>query len=77
MTIMWNRIGEALRQRRIRRGLTRAALANKVDVSPAMITYLEQGERRPSIELLDALASALGCRVADLIPETKPRRVRK
>jgi hypothetical protein len=32
---------------------------------------LETGRRRPSLELLEKLAPALGCRVKDLLPEKK------
>jgi len=49
-----------LRYHRLRRGLTQAQLAEKVNKTQAYISSLESGSRnQPSIGLLNALADAL------------------
>lgn len=49
-----------LRYHRLRRGLTQAQLAEKVNKTQAYISSLESGSRsQPSISLLNALADAL------------------
>lgn len=49
------------------RGLTQEALAERVETTTATISRLENGKQPYSQELLEALASALRCEVADLI----------
>lgn len=53
--------------------MTQDLLGAKVNVAPSTIARLEKGSRRPSIDLLERLASALGCQVKDLIPEEEDR----
>lgn len=52
-------LGRAIRERRIRRGLTQYDLAGG-GVTGAHISRIESGDRRPSVELLEQLASKLG-----------------
>lgn len=53
-------IGEQLLLARNFRGLTQGELANKVIAPHSLISYLENGQRVPSQDLLEALASTLG-----------------
>lgn len=57
------------------RGLTQEQLAERVETTPATISRLENGKQPYSQELLECLADALRCRVADLIarPPDKTR----
>lgn len=50
------------RLRQLRRGLkmTQGTLADKVGVSKSSIAMYERGEREPSVDALEAIASALG-----------------
>lgn len=57
----WPAFGERIRQLRERRGLTRAALAEKTGVSAVYLKKLEAGERTsPSLPALASIARALG-----------------
>ncbi len=52
--------GKVLKQARLSLGLSQQALARKMGVRASYIGYLEQGRRRPSLTLLNALAETLG-----------------
>ena len=52
-------IGEYLRELRIDRGLTISKVAGWLGVSPAYISLIEEGHRRPSFELMKKYASLL------------------
>jgi len=52
--------GKVLKQARQALGLSQQSLAQKLGVRASHIGYLEQGRRRPSLSLLNALADALG-----------------
>jgi Zn-dependent peptidase ImmA (M78 family)/transcriptional regulator with XRE-family HTH domain len=56
-----------LRFYRLKNGLSKKALAQACSVTPMAITYYEAGERKPSMEVLEALAAALNVRLADLL----------
>ncbi|WP_280151488.1 helix-turn-helix transcriptional regulator [Piscinibacter sp. XHJ-5] len=59
--------GERLRTLRSRRGLTRKAVAQAADVSERYLANLEHGTGNPSLLILDQIARALQCPVAELI----------
>jgi repressor LexA len=52
--------GKVLKAARLALGLSQQALARKLGVRASHIGYLEQGRRRPSLTLLNALADTLG-----------------
>lgn len=58
-----------LKTMRTDRGLTIDQLADLSGISRGHISLLENGRRQPSADALQALASALNCRVTDLIDE--------
>ena len=60
MRHMEPKFNEILKAARIRRGLTNDALSRMADISPAMVTRLESGERKPTAEMCIRLANALG-----------------
>jgi XRE family aerobic/anaerobic benzoate catabolism transcriptional regulator len=60
-------LGERLRMLRARRGLTRKALALAADVSERYLANLEQGTGNASFLILDQLARALQCSMAEVI----------
>lgn len=51
------------------RGLTQEELAAKVGISYTHLGRMEVGKRRVSLEMIEQLARALGCRVQDLLPD--------
>ena len=59
--------GAVLKKVREKRGLTQAALAEKVGVHQVTIARLETGERNPSMRLLQRLARALKVKLPDLL----------
>jgi XRE family transcriptional regulator, aerobic/anaerobic benzoate catabolism transcriptional regulator len=60
-------LGERIRVLRSRRGLTRRALAQAADVSERHLANLEYGTGNASILVLQQVASALGCPLAEMI----------
>jgi transcriptional regulator with XRE-family HTH domain len=56
-----------LRGLRERQGVTQKAIADAAEVSPAAITRLESGDRRPSRDVLGRLATVFGTTAEELI----------
>jgi transcriptional regulator with XRE-family HTH domain len=61
------RWGETLKRRRLQRGWTQQALADRAGVARNTIARLETGNRRPSFEMLERLARAFRLSLADLL----------
>ena len=60
----WQRLGQRVRQLRLRRGMTQAALAQRAAVSLIYIKKLEAGEfTSPSFPVLERIAKALKARL--------------
>ena len=60
-------VGELLRALRLHRELTQQEVAEQADVSPAAITRIETGSRRPSHDVLGRVAAVFGVTEDDLI----------
>jgi len=60
-------LGERLRMLRSRRGLTRKSVALAADISERYLANLEYGQANPSILILEQLARALACSLAELL----------
>lgn len=60
-------LGERVRTLRARRGLTRKALAQSADVSERHLANLEYGVGNPSLLVLQQVATALQCSLAELV----------
>jgi XRE family aerobic/anaerobic benzoate catabolism transcriptional regulator len=60
-------LGESVRVRRARRGMTRRALAAQAGVSERHLANLESGVGNASIPVLRQIARALECQVTDLV----------
>lgn len=54
---------------RKQRGLTLQALADAIGTSNQQISRLEQGKIRLTVDWMDKIAAALGCEMADLLPD--------
>ena len=52
---------------RLRKRMSKKELADKVNVTSMAITNYEKGDRKPSMEILRALAAALEVRVSDFL----------
>jgi quercetin dioxygenase-like cupin family protein/DNA-binding XRE family transcriptional regulator len=70
-------VGPRLRALRRRRETTLTAVAEATGISVSTLSRLESGQRRPTLELLLALAGAYGVALDDLVgaPETGDPRV--
>ena len=63
-------IGTTLRELREARGITARQLAENADISPAMVSRIENGQVSPSISTLSALSSALEVPLVSLFRDT-------
>ena len=63
------RIGGRIRAMRLKAGLTRAALAEKVAIPRQTIAALETGQIEPDLDLIESIAAALGKRLCDFAEE--------
>lgn len=54
-----SRLGDAVREARIRNNLTHEALAEQLDISPTHIRHIESGHRKPSVEILFKISAIL------------------
>ena len=54
------------------RGMTLQTLGQRCAVTRQMLSMIEHGKAKPSVDLLTKLADALGCGMEDLYVENKP-----
>jgi transcriptional regulator with XRE-family HTH domain len=70
-----NKLAEFLKKRRHALGLSQRALAEQLDIEPSYIAFLESGRRKPSLALLERIATTLRCDHQELFllahPEAK------
>lgn len=70
----YKRLGERIREERLRLHLTQAQLAEAVDISDTYMGSIERGERSLTLDTLVRLVNRLGVTVdyllADAVPET-------
>lgn len=59
--------GEKIREARTAAGFTQKDLAAKLEIVPNTISQYENGTRKPKIETLRRIASAIGCSLQELI----------
>ncbi len=64
------RLGEAIKQRRIVLGLSQEEFAEKIDCHRNFIGRIERGEQNPTVDTLVRLAKGLRCKVLDIIRES-------
>ncbi len=62
-------VGERIRKLRRSAGLTQDTLADSANIGRVTLVRLEKGEQTPRYKTLDAIANALGVRVAELLVE--------
>jgi len=58
-----------MRQNRKEAGLSQEALADKCGLHRTYVGSVERGERNISIDNMEVIADALGCRIQDLLDE--------
>jgi transcriptional regulator with XRE-family HTH domain len=62
-------LGDAIRKKRAKAGLSQEALAEKADLHPVYVGKIERGEQWISLHALLRIAKATGSRVRDLVKE--------
>lgn len=65
------RIGEKLQTLRLRRGLTMSQLAEQLDTSHAQISRVENGQRKPSAELVFKISTFFAVPVEQLMRDDR------
>jgi len=68
-------LGERIRAERTRRGLSLDGLAARSGVSRSMLSAVENGDKVPTVLILDRIATALGTSIARLLDDEDPARV--
>ena len=62
-------LGETIRVKRIKAGLSQEQLAEKADLARNYIGNIERAEYKVTVETLARIAKALGVRVRDLVAD--------
>lgn len=65
------KIGLVIKGLRIEQGLKLETLANDLELATSTLSRIESGRRNPSLEVLEALAEALGVKVSDIFYEAE------
>lgn len=60
-------IGQAIKENRIKKGMTQADLADKVGLATITIRQYENGTREPKLEVLRKIAISLGVSIYSLV----------
>ncbi len=60
-------LGQRIRKARIAAGLRQADVAARMGTQAPCVCFWEREQREPTLSSLRRLASAIGCKVADLI----------
>src|SRR5258706_12886614 len=69
-------VGPRLRTVRLQRGRTLADVSAETGISVSTLSRLESGQRRPTLELLLALARAYEVQIDELVPPRTARNLR-
>jgi transcriptional regulator with XRE-family HTH domain len=67
IAVVLNQVGPRLKQVRTRRGVTLTGVAETTGISKSTLSRLENGQRRPTLELLLALSQAYRVPLEDLV----------
>lgn len=62
------KMGKTIKRVRKKAGLTQEKLAEQAGLSTSYIGYIEIGHKKPSLKVLNKVASILKVKVKDLIP---------
>ena len=61
------KFGNQVRKERLRQGLSQEDLAEKADVHPLYVGYVERAERDPSLSFISKIARGLNVKIKDLL----------
>lgn len=60
-----------LKKHRNAKGMSQEVLAEKADIHPIYVGYIERSARNPTLKVAKSIANALGLSLADLIAEAE------
>ena len=60
-------IGENIRKKRLEYDIEQQELAKRVGINKTQLCNIERGRRRPSVDVIDKIASTLHCSVDELL----------
>lgn len=63
------KIGKNIKDMRMLKGISQKELAERLNVTPAMISQYETGTRTPKYSTIERIAKALGCKTFDIAQE--------
>ncbi len=65
------RFGQRLRQVRLRQEISQEKLGELAGLHRTFVSMVERGERNVTLATVEKLATALQCRMADLMPDAE------
>lgn len=65
-------LGSRVREERLRRGISLRSLARDIGVSASMVSQIETGKTRPSVNTLYAITSVLGISIEEVFAPAAP-----
>ncbi len=60
-------VGEAIAERRKAKGVSQEVLSGLADIGRTHLSAIERGERKPTLETLYRIASALDVKMSDIV----------
>lgn len=67
MAIDYADIGQRIKSKRIKKGLTQEQLSELIGVGPSHMSHIESGSTVPSFEVFVSILNALGCSADELL----------
>lgn len=66
-------VGEVIREYRIKKGVSQEVLSGLADIGRTHLSAIERGERKPTLETLYRIATALDANMSDIVLEIEKR----
>lgn len=66
-------VGEVIRDFRKRKGISQEVLSGLADIGRTHLSAIERGERKPTLETLYRISSALDIKMSDIVIEIEKR----
>jgi transcriptional regulator with XRE-family HTH domain len=66
-------VGEVIAEKRKEKGISQEVMSGLADIGRTHLSAIERGERKPTLETLYRLASALDIKMSDIVIEIEKR----
>ena len=77
MEDIYIKVGERIREERLKAGLTQEELGEATDLHYSFIGYIERGKKKPSLRTIEKIANALNLPVSDLFRTVEQKQQKK